>query len=302
MQSDDYTGPDSARQLSWILYGVCLLYTSVEDNLSDYLSQLKDVKDGSLLEELDDLNLEAWLRGLLQDSVAFMALIRAGYDPYRFFAGEDFSRVYDFNTNRTISILGAAASDIGQMVIREIEVTVRNLEKEEKRENRTFAGAQNNRYDNSRNQNTERSSEYGADLYDAGRLSDARPEPAGEPENWEVWNAAAALPARAPERDLHRDDAGRDTEQPSGRSGRAGEPDAGKADGAVESAERGDRANESGRSDEVGSDDERNPELRGGDNPERSDLQLTLPTVEEQQNIIQEAEAETCLLYTSRCV
>ena len=266
---------------------------AVEDNLSDYLAQLKDVKDGSLLEELDDLNLEAWLRGLLQDSVAFMALTRAGYDPYRFFAGEDFSRVYDFNTNRTISILGAAASDIGQMVIREIEVTVRNLEKEEARENRTFAGDQNNRYDNSRNQNTERSSEYGADLYDAGRLSDARPEPAGEPEDWEVWNAAADLPARAPERDLHRDDAGRDTEQPSGRSGRAGEPDAGRADGAVESAERGDRADESGRSDEVGSDDERNPELRGGGNPERSDLQLTLPTVEEQQNIIQEAEAET---------
>ena len=53
---------------------------------------------------------------------------------------------------------------------------------------------------------------------------------AGEPEAWEVWNAAADIPPRAPGWDLHRDAAERDTEQPSGGSGPAGTEDAGRPD------------------------------------------------------------------------
>ena len=266
---------------------------AVEDNFSDYLSNLQSVKGESFLEELDDLNLEVWLKDTLRSSVAYMALVRAGYQPSLYFTRDDFSHIYDFNTVPVISVLGAATSDISEMVIREIAETVKGLEKEEKQSNRTFARGRSSEYHESRNNKTERSYEDGTDLYDAGRLPDPRPDRSGEPEDWEVWNAASDLPPRASGRNLHRDAVGRNTEQPLGGSGRPGQPDDGQADRADEDAQRRDRADEGRRPDEVGSADELDPELGGGSGPERPDLRVSLPSEEEQQELIAEAEAET---------
>ena len=266
---------------------------AVEDNFSDYLSNLQSVKGDSFLEELDDLNLEVWLKDTLRSSVAYMALVRAGYQPSLYFTRDDFSHIYDFNTIPVISVLGAATSDISEMVIREIAETVKGLEKEEKQSNRTFARDRSSEYHESRNNKTERSYEDGTDLYDAGRLPDPRLDRSGEPEDWEVWNAASDLPPRASGRNLYRDAVGRNAEQPLGGSGRSGQSDDGQADRADEDAQRRDRADEGRRPDEVGSADELDPELGGGSGPERSDLRVSLPSEEEQQELIAEAEAET---------
>lgn len=64
----------------------CLLDTAkviVEDNLGDYYTELRGVKAGSLLEELDDLSTETWFKGLVENSVAFIMLTRCGIDPIR---------------------------------------------------------------------------------------------------------------------------------------------------------------------------------------------------------------------------
>lgn len=265
---------------------------AVEDNLSDYLMELNAVKAGSFLEELDDTSLEAWLKTTLKSSVAFMALSRAGYEPRQYFDREDFSHLFDFNTVEAISVLGAAVSDISEMVIREMGETVKEMEKEEKRKIRTFAQTGSSAYHKNRTENKERSNEYGTDLYDAGGLSDSRSDRAGEPEAWEVWNAAADIPPRAPGWDLHRDAAERNTEPPSGGSGPAGTEDAGRPDRADEGAERSDGAAEGGGSDAVGADDELHSPLGGGSDSERPDLRVTLPTVEQQQENIAEAEEE----------
>lgn len=271
---------------------------AVDDNLSDYLSDLNAVKGDSFLEDLDDTSLEVWLKDTLKSSVAFMALSRTGYDPHEYFSREDFEHIFDFNTNAVISVLGSATSDISEMVIKEIGETVKELEKEEKQKIRTFADGRTSEYHNSRNDNTERSNEHGTDLHDAGRLPDSRSGSSGEPESWEIWNAASNLPPRAQGRDLHRDDAGRNAEQTSGGSGRTGEPDDGQADRTAQSPERRDRANEGGRSDEMGRTDELDPSLGGGSSPERPDLRINLPTVEEQQEIIAEAEADKTSAFT----
>lgn len=265
---------------------------AVEDNLSDYLMELNAVKAGSFLEELDDTSLEAWLKTTLKSSVAFMALSRAGYEPRQYFDREDFSHLFDFNAVEAISVLGAAVSDISEMVIREMGETVKEMEKEEKRKIRTFAQTGSSAYHKNRTENKERSNEYGTDLYDAGGLSDSRSDRAGEPEAWEVWNAAADIPPRAPGWDLHRDAAERNTEPPSGGSGPAGTEDAGRPDRADEGAERSDGAAEGGGSDAVGADDELHSPLGGGSDSERPDLRVTLPTVEQQQENIAEAEEE----------
>ena len=271
---------------------------AVEDNLSDYLSDLNTVKGDSFLEDLDETSLEVWLKDTLKSSVAFMALSRTGYDPHEYFSREDFEHIFDFNTNYVISVLGSATSDISEMVIKEIGETVKELEKEEKQKIRTFADGRTSEYHNSRNDNTERSNEHGTDLHDAGRLPDSQSGSSGEPESWEIWNAASNLPPRAQGRDLHRDDAGRNAEQASGGSGRTGEPDDGQADQAAQSPERSDRADEGGRSDEMGRTDELDPSLGRGSSPERPDLRINLPTVEEQQEIIAEAEADKTSAFT----
>ena len=271
---------------------------AVDDNLSDYLSDLNAVKGDSFLEDLDDTSLEVWLKDTLKSSVAFMALSRTGYDPHEYFSREDFEHIFDFNTNSVISVLGSATSDISEMVIKEIGETVKELEKEEKQKIRTFADGRTSEYHNSRNDNTERSNEHGTDLHDAGRLPDSRSGSAGEPESWEIWNAASNFPPRTQGRDLHRDDAGRNAEQTSGGSGRTGEPDDGQADRTAQSPERRDRADEGGRSDEMGRTDELDPSLGRGSSPERSGLRINLPTVEEQQEIIAEAEADKTSAFT----
>ena len=265
---------------------------AVEDNFSDYLMELNAVKAGSFLEELDDTSLEAWLKTTLKSSVAFMALSRAGYEPRQYFDREDFSHLFDFNTVEVISVLGAAVSDISEMVIREMGETVKEMEKEEKRKIRTFAQTGSSAYHKNRTENKERSNEHGTDLYDAGGLSDSRSDRAGEPEAWEVWNAAADIPPQTPGWDLHRDAAERNTEQSSGGGGPAGAEDAGRPDRADEGAERSDGAAEGRGSDAVGADDELHSPLGGGSDSERPDLRVTLPTVEQQQEIIAEAEEE----------
>ena len=265
---------------------------AVEDNLSDYLMELNAVKAGSFLEELDDTSLEAWLKTTLKSSVAFMALSRAGYEPRQYFDREDFSHLFDFNTVEVISVLGAAVSDISEMVIREMGETVKEMEKEEKRKIRTFAQTGSSAYHKNRTENKERSNEHGTDLYDAGGLSDSRSDRAGEPEAWEVWNAAADIPPQTPGWDLHRDAAERNTEQSSGGSGPASQRDDGTPD-PTDGREAGrDGAPESGRSDEMGADDEFHSSLGGGSDSERPDLRVTLPTVEQQQENIAEAEEE----------
>lgn len=259
-------------------FHACLLDTAkniVEDNFSDYYADLLTVKEGSLLEELDEDSTEVWFRGLLQNSVAFMLLTRCGEDPTAYFEALDFSRIYDFNTPETISILGAAASDISEMALREVAVTVRSLMREEYLQNRTFAENSKRPYDRARETNSERSAAHGSDLQSRGRLSAAQPDRTGGPEGREIWDAASQLPQEPPQRHLHRDDALRESGRASGGDRPAGPRDGGAPDRTDGGAAGRERAVESNRSDEVGGSDEQHQSLGGGNRPAGADLQLT---------------------------
>lgn len=267
---------------------------AVEDNFSDYLSDLLTVKGASFLEELDDLNTEVWLKTALTNSIGFMLLTRCGIGAREFFGREDFTRVFDFSTPETAAILGGAASDISEMVLREIGETVKDLQTAERKQNRTFADADASGYNDGRKESNERSAEHGTDLYNAGRLSSARPDRAGEPDAGQIWNAAAQLPAGSQGRDLHGDAAVGQAERPS-----EGDRPTGRRNDGAPDTRNGEGAGRDGESESVGSDalgraDEQHQELGGGDRSERPDLRVNapLPTVLEQQNTIAEAEAE----------
>ena len=246
----------------------------VEDNLADYLEILQGAKSGSLLEELDDLNLKAWLKTTVKNSVAFILLTRCGFDGGDFLTPEDFVRVYDFNTPDTVAVLGGASSDIAEMALREIEATVRAAEREEKKVNRTFAIFERIG-DTVGRKDERRSDDHGTDLSTGGRLSSAQRDSAGESENREVRDAAAGLPEELPRSDLHRDAPEWEAENPFGGDRPAGDRDDGAPDhGDGEDGGR-DREHESVKPDAVGEPDERNPGESRRDGPERPDLRLT---------------------------
>ena len=252
----------------------CLLETAkviVEDNFGDYLTELRGIKEGSLLEELDDLSTEAWFKGLVESSVAFIMLTRCGIDPMDYFSGEDFAHVYDFDTPETLSILGGAVSDIAEMPLREIASTVLSLYRAEQRENRTFAQTPNRQYHDGRTKQ-ERSVEHGTDIPDGGRLPPAQSGSAGGPEGRKIWDATAQLPSDPQERLLHGDAPQRQAERPSGEDRPAGHGDGGAADGADSAGAGRDGGAEGQRSDEVGGPDEQHPGSGGGNGADGASL------------------------------
>ena len=111
---------------------------AVEDNIQDYLSELKTITEGSFLEELDDLNLEVLYRKALENSIGYMLMVRCGLDPAGAFEDEDFRDVLNFNTPETLNALGVATGDISQMCLSAISRTALALQRQPKKENRTF--------------------------------------------------------------------------------------------------------------------------------------------------------------------
>jgi len=137
---------------------------AVEDNFSDYLSELMYCREDSFLEELDELNVKKYFKEALECSVSYMLLERCcggAADDYRKLV--DFSSVINFNTRETLNALGTAASDISEMALREISATVRNLQIAEKKQIRTFAEKPKVQYPNNTKNisNSERSFDNG---------------------------------------------------------------------------------------------------------------------------------------------
>ena len=194
---------------------------AVEDNMPDYLAELKTLTEGSFLEELDELNLEVEYRRAVQNSIGYMLLVRCGLDPSEYFEDMDFRDVTDFNTPQTLNALGVATGDISQMCLSAISRTVLALQRQPQKENRTFEPQQKNQYAVTEQENTqpERSFEYDRDhLHQAGRLQSAEPSaaPGGAGSPWEIRIASEEIPQGAPQGDVHQPADQRQAEQPSG--------------------------------------------------------------------------------------
>ena len=250
-------------------------HNAVADNITDYLQDLRDCREDSLLEELDDLNLEVFYRDALEVSVAYMLMTRLGLRADDYFSPDEFAHVYEFNTPPTINALGIATSDIAEMGLREISRTVMQAQREQ-----LFANAEKSGYDNSTEHETtehERSEHHGSDLSDAGWLSGAEPADAADAggASGQVRGAAERISEEAPQGALHQP---QDQRQADGAFGgdRADRAEDGGADRGTDGAGRGrDGGAESNRSPALDGPDEQSPAQRGGTGADRPDLRLT---------------------------
>ena len=248
-------------------------HNAVADNITDYLQDLLDCREDSLLEELDNLNLEVFYRDALEVSVSYMLLTRLGLRADNYFSPDEFGHIYEFNTPTAINALGIATSDIAETGLREISRTVMQAQREQ-----LFAKDGKNRYDSSTEQNldAERSDEHGDHLSRAERLSD--PEPAASAgaggSSGQVRGAAATVPQAAPPRAVHQSENELPTDGTSGGD-RADRAEDGSTDRGADGESRGRNGGvESDRPAALDGADEQSPAQRGGTGAERADLQL----------------------------
>ena len=250
----------------------------------DHSRDILGIVADSYLEEYDDYNIEVAFKNAAAVSITYSLMSRCGMQPEDHFEHEDFFSIFDFNTPRTVAALGTAVSEINEQVLRQIEVTIRNYEREH---------------------SAERTAEHGEqpDLHEERRLPDSRPEDRGAgAAPRQVRADAPEVPEGASSHSLEPDDLGGDSvSAPAGDRAGSAEPlradDAGAGGGG-----RSDGSAESQRSHEMGGLDEHLQGAGRGDHPQRADLRITehparggqlsfFPTEAEQITAIEEAES-----------
>lgn len=252
----------------------------VEDNILDYLSTVNDSKYGSFLEELDDDNISVILKNALSASIGYMMMTRCGINADEYYDREDFEDIFNFNTPSSVIAMGMAVSDIAEMGLREIESTIKNIEKNEKKRNRTFDNNFSLEYDESAKtkNETERSNENVTDdLQTSGRLSNPEPDltERGERYSWEVRYAEEEIPNGTQESLFRTTDSDGRTDENNQADGNRSGTDDDSAHGTVDEVTGSDGGTERAESDAVGSYDEQHQDDSRGNSSEGTDLQLS---------------------------
>ena len=215
--------------------------------------------DDSYLDGYDEFNTEVQFRNAAKASITYMLMSRCGLEPEAYMEPEDFMPVFDFNTPAAVAALGTAVSEISQQVLRQIEVAIRNYERE-------------------RSQNHDR-----IDLHEERRLPDSRPEAergTGEQAPGQVRDAAEDVPSGASPHPLEPDDPVRDAVSAPAGDRRDGAAETGADDAGADEIGGRDGSAESQRPDALGGADEQ-PESTGRrDHSERAGVQLTPPEPE----------------------
>ena len=269
---------------------VSAMENAVTDNMADYLADLQQSRDGSFLEELDELNVKVLYRRLLENSTAYMLLCRCGLEPDAYFEPEDFSEVFNFNTPETMNALGVATRDIAESGLRAIARTVQSRQKQI----RTVAPPAETAYPihEQTNPQAERSEKHGHDLHDEGRLPAAGSAAAAGAGDgpWEIRPAAPEVSESTPEGAVHESADIGQAERASGGD-RADGKEAHGAAGDGDGSDRGrDGGAESSRPDEMGGADEQPEKRRRGDGAGGADLQLN--TEPEEADSAEETSSE----------
>lgn len=253
-----------------------------EDNLTDYLEDLKQSVAGSYLDGLDDLNLGKRLRDLMVNSMTYMLMLRCGLETEALFEADDFREITTFNTPQTINIIGSATCEITAMALRAIARTVRRLQREEQNDPGMFAKLEKSAYNEKQEKQpfNERSAENEHHLQPTGRLPAAGSDRAG-------GSAHATGQVREPAEDLSDAASLRPVPEPAhpGETQRSLNRDTGnrqQTDGTDHPPDDGNRGRErnpeSQRSNEMDRTGEQHSEERGRTDFSGTDLQLNQET------------------------
>ena len=285
------TGVENADIAATVL-GISI--NAVSDNYRDYYEELLKAADNSALADMSDDEISSTFVLQLMTSVSHTVLVRMGIDPAAIFHGDEYESVMLFDSPDTIAQLGAATSDISEMILRQIERSVRSMERQERGTLAQNANVLQNEVEKDERSNSDGNqlqherglfdSQYRDGQTEHGEHREVRTTseevPQGESEGILQHAASDEQPDRTPDRDQS-DSAGAD-----------------RSDGLADGTDRErDREAESGEPDALDSANEQHSAESRGDGAEQPDLRITtedslFPTLEEQLQRIEEAEAQ----------
>ena len=254
------------------------------------------LKEGSFLEELDELNIAVRVRETLADSIAYTVLKRCGMEDAELAEEIQFPYIHEFNTVETLSHIGDSISDLSKPVLMEIGKAIGAYDRENARKEASknlvekgLANSADTRYNALKHESEtediqlttqtgnagERGENNESDLREERGLSDTdvKDGRAAGGDTDEIRTDEEELLTGTQEGDLHRTSAEREAERASSDHSGTGGAEDGTADSADGGSGGRDGGTESSRSDEVGGDDEQHQALSGGNRPERAGIQ-----------------------------
>lgn len=249
----------------------------VEDNMQDYLEDLKFYRENSSLEPMNDEAVQLLFQNALENSIAFSMIKRCGLNPNDYFANEDFTPILAFDSYETITRLGVATSEISEMGIREIYNTIKKLRINEINKIRTFDIDKDLSYDVSESRKTvERRNNDEYNLHTQRGLRDTRPSDTREQDSsgGQIRNDEVKILEREQEISIHDSINEQSTSRTLDEYSRSSNGESRTDSIRNESQREDNRTNETTRTYEMDRLNEQLEDISRGDSSERIDLRL----------------------------
>lgn len=249
----------------------------VEDNMQDYLEDLKFYRENSSLEPMTDEAVQLLFQNALENSIAFSMIKRCGLNPNDYFTNEDFTPILAFDSYETITRLGVATSEISEMGIREIYNTIKKLRINEINKIRTFDIDKDLSYDVSESRETvERRNNDEYNLHTQRGLRDTRPSDTREQDSsgGQIRNNEVKVLEREQEISIHNSINEQSTSRTLDEYSRSSNGESRTDSIRNESQREDNRTNETTRPYEMDRLNEQLEDISRGDSSERIDLHL----------------------------
>jgi len=280
---------------------------TVDSLLSDYQNAvLSEAKGSDVLYGLDDTSISSEFRQAVFESVKYMALIRCGL-PTDTVDIDVFRNLSDFSDLTITDILGTAISNISEQVLREIEATVKTVERrnqnehtiEEQRNRRSEVSAERGEYDILSNNEAGQADRF--DIYSRSRhirIHSQSDSTDGRSDNRTMGTETQEVSERTQGMDLSQDD-GRGNSDRSPDSNRQGSRRNDRnADTGVDEERGRNRTAQSSQPNGVGTPSELDREQSRGNSPEQSDIQVK-PKQKRQRRKTAKAEETVSPVFSS---
>lgn len=249
----------------------------VEDNMQDYLEDLKFYRENSSLEPMTDEAVQLLFQNALENSIAFSMIKRCGLNPNDYFTNEDFTPILAFDSYETITRLGVATSEISEMGIREIYNTIKKLRINEINKIRTFDIDKDLSYDVSESRETvERRNNDEYNLHTQRGLRATRPSDTREQDSsgGQIRNDEVKILEREQEISIHDSINEQSTSRTLDEYSRSSNGESRTDSIRNESQREDNRTNETTRPYEMDRLNEQLEDISRGDSSERIDLRL----------------------------
>lgn len=249
----------------------------VEDNMQDYLEDLKFYRENSSLEPMSDEAVQLLFQNALENSIAFSMIKRCGLNPNDYFTNEDFTPILAFDSYETITRIGVATSEISEMGIREIYNTIKKLRINEINKIRTFDIDKDLSYDVSESRETvERRNNDEYNLHTQRGLRDTRPSDIREQDSsgGQIRNDEVKVLEREQEISIHNSINEQSTSRTLDEYSRSSNGESRTDSIRNESQREDNRTNETTRPYEMDRLNEQLEDISRGDSSERIDLRL----------------------------